>query len=186
MALAVGLRASVPLLALWLALPASTVSRENPAPVRSLAEIRQHGVVMQEWDTSCAAAALATLLTYDLHDPVSEEAVALGMLQRVDPLRVRVRGGFSFLDMQRFARARDYDAAGYGGLELEDLRALLPAIVPVDFHGYAHFVVVRRIDNAKVLIADPAFGRRTLRAREFERAWPLKVAFVIEPEQERR
>jgi hypothetical protein len=40
-------------------------------PVRSLQEIRQEGVVIQKWDTSCGAAALATVLTYSLQDPVS-------------------------------------------------------------------------------------------------------------------
>src|SRR5690242_10490204 len=32
-------------------------------PVRSLREIRQEGVIIQKWDTSCGAAALATVLT---------------------------------------------------------------------------------------------------------------------------
>ena len=31
-------------------------------PVRSLLEIRQEGVIVQKWETSCAAAALATVL----------------------------------------------------------------------------------------------------------------------------
>src|SRR5689334_17325472 len=79
-------------------------------PVQSLLEVRQQGVVMQHWDTSCGAAALATVLTYGLRDPVSEKTAALGMLRRTDPLRVKVRGGFSLLDMKRFAESRGYTA----------------------------------------------------------------------------
>ena len=30
-------------------------------PVRSLLEIREEGVIVQKWETSCAAAALATV-----------------------------------------------------------------------------------------------------------------------------
>jgi hypothetical protein len=41
-------------------------------PVRSLQEVRQDGVIIQKWDTSCGAAALATVLTYSLQYPVTE------------------------------------------------------------------------------------------------------------------
>jgi uncharacterized protein len=160
--------------ALWLLSPAA----EAKPPVRSLAEIRHESVVMQKWDLSCGSAALATLLTYDLGDPVSERAVATAMLRRTDPLRVRVRGGFSLLDLQEYAEGRGYEAAGYGDMTMQDLPEFLPAIVPVHIHGYDHFVVVRSIHDGKVFFADPAFGKRTLAASEFERAWVQKVAFI--------
>lgn len=73
------------------------------SPVRSLQEIRQEGVVIQKWDTSCGAAALATVLTYSLNDPISEREVARGMLRMTEPLKVQHRGGFSLLDMKHFA-----------------------------------------------------------------------------------
>ncbi len=38
------------------------VSAERP--VRSLLEYRTENLILQQWDNSCAAAALATLLTY--------------------------------------------------------------------------------------------------------------------------
>jgi hypothetical protein len=161
-----------------LAAAASPAQGAHPR-IRSLAEIRYEGVVAQKWDTSCGAAALATLLTYDLKDPVSEHAVATGMLRRTDPLRVRVRGGFSLLDLQRYAQARGYDADGYGEMTLADLREVAPAIVPVNFHGFDHFVVVRAVDGDQVRFADPAYGRRSLSVRQFERAWKLKIAFVV-------
>ena len=66
-------------------------------PVRSLLEIRRENVIVQKWDISCGAAALATLLTFQHGHPVSEEAVARGMLRRTDPLRVKYRGGFSLV-----------------------------------------------------------------------------------------
>jgi uncharacterized protein len=158
-----------------------------PAGVRSLAEIRHAGVVMQEWDLSCGAAAIATLLTHDLGHPVSERTAAEAMLGRTDPLKVRVQGGFSLLDLQKFAEARGYEANGYGNLSIGDLLSMAPAIVPVTFHGFDHFVVVRGARGGKLVLADPAFGRRSVGMREFERAWNRRVAFVIEsaPEQAR-
>jgi uncharacterized protein len=153
---------------------------EAKRPVRSLAEIRQEGVVMQKWDLSCGSAALATLLTYDFHDPVNERAVATAMLHRTDPVRVRVRGGFSLLELQEYAEGRGYETAGYGEMILEDLPAKLPAIVPLQLHGYDHFVVVREVRDGEVIFADPAYGKRRLSVAAFERAWVQKVAFVIE------
>lgn len=149
--------------------------------MRSLAEIRHEGVVIQKWDLSCGAAALATLLTYDLHDPVSEREVATAMLHRTDPVRVRTRGGFSLLNMQEYAEARGYQADGYGELTLEDLLRMLPAIIPIEFHGYDHFVVVREAREGQVFFADPAYGRRTVSIPAFEQAWKSRIAFVILP-----
>lgn len=149
------------------------------ARVRSLAEFRHEGVVIQKWDSSCGAAALATLLTYDLGDPVSERAIATAMLRRTDPIRVRVRGGFSLLDLQQYAEARGYEAAGYGEVTLADLQHFLPAIVPVRFHGFDHFVVVRSLQGGQVQFADPAYGKRTMSIDLFDQAWKLKVAFVV-------
>src|SRR5207249_1354100 len=70
-------------------------------PVRSLLEMRQENVIIQQWDNSCAAAALATVLTYDRGYPVTEEQVAHGLLRQTDALRVKDRGGFPLLDMER-------------------------------------------------------------------------------------
>lgn len=134
---------------------------------------------MQQWDASCGAAALATVLTFGFEDPVSERTVAQGMLRRTDPLRVKVRGGFSLLDMKRFAESRGYVAEGYRDLALPELLALHRPIVPIDEFGYAHFVVVRGASGSEVEISDPAFGRRTLSRERFEAAWQDGVGFVL-------
>jgi len=148
-------------------------------PVRSLLEMRQEGVVIQQWDVSCGAAALATVFTYSLKEPVSESAVAQSMLRKTDPLRVKVRGGFSLLDMKRFAESRGYAAEGYRGLSLQELLALQSPIVPIDEYGNAHFVVVRGLRAGNVELADPAFGNRSMPAEAFRRAWRSGIGFVV-------
>jgi predicted double-glycine peptidase len=148
-------------------------------PVRSLGEIRQQNIVMQKWDLSCGAAALATLLTYDFGDPVSERSAAESMLRRNDPLTIRVQGGFSLLDLQEYAERRGYHADGYGEVSSESLVGMLPAIVPIRIHGYNHFVVVRAIRDGNVHFADPAYGNRRMTLAAFEHAWPSRVAFVV-------
>src|ERR671914_1211590 len=105
-------------------------------PVRSLLEIRRENVIVQQWDISCGAAALATILTYQYGDQVSEKRIAEAMLRRTDPLRVKYRGGFSLLDLKRFAESRGYIADGYLKVTLENLLEFGPSIVPVSISGY--------------------------------------------------
>jgi uncharacterized protein len=149
-------------------------------PVRSLLEIRREHVIVQQWDVSCGAAALATLLTFQHGDPAAEREVAESMLRSTDALRVRHRGGFSLLDMTRFAKARGYAATAYRQATLADLDALQPAIVPIRQNGSAHFVIYRGRVADSVLVADPAFGNRVLPLAAFEAAWTDGIAFVVE------
>ncbi len=158
-------------------------------PVRSLLEIRREGVVVQGFDLSCASAALATILTYQHGDPVTEREIARAFIRRpeylANPELVRLRQGFSLLDMKRFVDARGYEGVGLGNLELTDLEDLAPVIVPVQMNGFPHFVVYRGSEGDRVLLADPAFGNQTVRVDRFEAAWidaPEfgRVGFVVQ------
>jgi predicted double-glycine peptidase len=148
-------------------------------PVRSLREIRQENVVVQQWDTSCGAAALATLLKYQHGLPVSEKQIAEAMLRRSDPLKVKTRGGFSLLDLKRYADRQGLEGVGYLKVGLDNLFDMVPALVPVVVRGYPHFVIIRGKLGDKVLIADPAFGNRTMDVRSFEEAWQGGITFVV-------
>lgn len=132
-------------------------------------------MIVQEWDLSCGAAALATILNFQHGDPVSEREVALGMMAREEyienPLLVRIRQGFSLLDMKRFVEQRGYQGVGLGKLDFEDLLDNAPLIVPVNLHGYQHFVIFRGAMGNRILLADPAFGNRTMLRSRFETAW---------------
>ena len=161
---------------------------EERAAVKSLLEIRHERVVIQDWDLSCGAAALATLLNYQHGDLVSEREIAEGLIERqeyiANPLLVRARHGFSLLDLKRYVEERGYQAIGYGKLTLADLVEQAPIIVPVNFLGYNHFVVFRGMRGNRVLLADPAFGNRTMHVAKFEAAWLDyeefgKVGFVV-------
>ena len=141
--------------------------------------MRQSHVVIQQWDLSCGAAALATVLMYQHGEPVDEREIARAMLRQTDPLRVRVRGGFSLLDLKRYAESRGYSASGYMKLSMDDLIGLAPALVPVNFRGYSHFVVFKGIVGDTVLLADPAFGNRSIERTAFEDAWLQNIGFVV-------
>lgn len=156
-------------------LQASSAFAVGGHPVRSLLETRRDMVVVQEWDLSCGAAALATLLKYQLGDDVSEREIARGLIKREeylkDPNFLRFRQGFSLLDLKRYVNQRGYQGIGLGKLVLSDLQEQAPMMVPVDFNGYKHFVIFRGIGGNRVLLADPAFGNRTMLISAFEEAW---------------
>lgn len=159
--------------------------------VRSMSEIRYEHVVRQQWELSCAAAALATILRYQHGMPVSERTVALGLINRpeyiANPELVRLRQGFSLLDLKRYVDRIGFQGAGLGKLGLDDLRNHAPIIVPVNLQGFPHFVVFRGSTSKEVLLADPAFGNVTMSIEKFMQGWISyqnieRVGFIVKQE----
>lgn len=143
--------------------------------VKSLLEMRHENVVIQQWDLSCGAAALATLLRYQHGDDVTEKEIAIALMKREEyiknPQLVQLREGFSLLDLKRNVDARGYQGIGFGKLQLDDLIAKAPVLVPIRTNGYNHFVIFRGMRNGRVLLADPAWGNRTMLTEEFLEKW---------------
>jgi predicted double-glycine peptidase len=162
-----------------LALLMATARADDSFRVRSLKEIRERAVVMQEFDNSCGAAALATVLTYGLQDPISERYIAARMLETTAPAKIKAQGGFSLLDMKRFVEARGYHAEAYQNLSLADLQLFHAPIVPIGVFGANHYVVLDALDGDRVVLADPAFGRRSMSVAQFNEAWIDGLAFVV-------
>ena len=166
---------------IWLALATGFVASPeglaaDPAPpVRSILEKRHQNVVLQQWELSCAAAALATILRYQHGVAVTERSVALGLINReeyiANPELVRLRQGFSLLDLKRYVDALGYEGIGLGQLAFADLLERAPIIVPVSLRGYPHFVVFRGATADRVLLADPAFGNVTMSIDTFVNGW---------------
>jgi hypothetical protein len=163
-------------------------------PVRSLLEIRHNHVIIQKWDLSCGAAALATLLHYQFGEPVTEKQVAEALMRRIEyvqhPQLVQLREGFSVLDLKRYVQSYRngslYKGEGLGQLDLSDLIDRAPIIVSVNALGYDHFVIFRGVMGNRVLVADPAWGNRTMTIDDFQRMWidygkPMgHIGFVVE------
>jgi predicted double-glycine peptidase len=150
--------------------------------VRTLKEMRNAQVVRQNWDMTCGAAALSTLLTYDFKDDTPETAVVVWILRRTSPVKVRALGGFSLLDLKRFVQARGYRAEGFSEMSLEELSELkIPAIVPIHSKGVDHFVIVRGVFGDRVVLADPAFGNMTMKTGQFQSVWKEGIAFIVHP-----
>ncbi len=98
--------------------------------------MRHHNVVIQSWDLSCGAAALATLLRYEWGNPVTEKQIARRLMSRGQyvkhPQLVQIREGFSLLDLKRYVQANGFKGEGFGRLDFNDLIERAPIMVPVD------------------------------------------------------
>lgn len=154
---------------------AGDAGNAGDAPVRSLIEMRHANVVIQKWDISCGAAALTTLLNHQHGENLTEKEVAVILMKRPEyidhPELIRIREGFSLLDLKRFVEARGYKGIGFGKMTLEDLLAKAPILTPIKVNGYNHFVVFRGMRGNRVLLADPAWGNRTMLSEQFVESW---------------
>jgi uncharacterized protein len=146
--------------------------------VKSLRELRYQNVVHQQYDLSCGAAALATILKYFYDDDVDESEIIRYMLEHGNREQIAQKG-FSLLDLKRYAEHRHYLAAGYKEVPLNNLRQLkIPSIVLFNTGKYTHFVVLKGIRGDRVFLSDPSYGNRSIGFEEFENEWN-KVLFVV-------
>lgn len=156
-------------------------------PLRSMKDLRDANVIKQQYDYSCGAAALATILRYGLGDNVTERQVLeqLFSLLPPDELQSTRTQGFSLLHLQRVAQARGYRAEGFR-LEPRFLSGLSgPVIVYIQPRGYRHFAVLRGISDDRVFLADPSLGNIRMPMYRFLESWlddsGTGVIFVVEP-----
>lgn len=177
------------LMILGAAISCDGMTAEARSPFKSLSESRNSHVVRQNFDISCGAAALATILRYQHGEKVSERDVALGLIAREEYLKrpelLRIRQGFSLLDLKRYVETLGFRGTGFGRLKFADLVKRAPIIVPINPSGFNHFVVFRGAMHDRVLLADPAYGNRTMTMEQFRRFWIDfpdigHVGFVVE------
>lgn len=140
-------------------------------------------VVRQQYDFSCGSAALATLLRFHYDRDVDEKTVFKAMYDTGNQEEI-TRVGFSLLDMKRFLDAHGFASDGFRLTlkELEDSHS--PAIVMIDTNGYKHFVVLKGVDETRVLIGDPALGLKIYSHEQFSAMWN-GVAFMIRDPSDR-
>jgi hypothetical protein len=147
--------------------------------VVSLKEARYKNMVRQQFDLSCGAASLATILKIYYRDEIDERSIIRYMLEHGDREEISKKG-FSLLDLKKFAEESNYAAAGYKGVKVEALQNLkVPAIVLLNTGRYSHFVVLKGVRDGTAYIADPAFGNRSMKVASFEKDWNGVVFLVL-------
>lgn len=157
------------------------VSLRESVVLEPMSQLQFRNVIRQAYDYSCGSAALTTLLDYYLGRNLQERQVMEGLLQFGEADKIVERRGFSLLDMKRFVTALGYRSGGFRATfrDLDELEH--PAIVPIEYAGFKHFVVVRDVYNDHVFVADPALGNISFTRSRFEEIWDQNVLFVIFP-----
>jgi len=155
-------------------------------PLKSFKDMRDGNMVRQAFDYSCGAAALATLLTFGLEDPMNEQEVLSQALQNLsqDEEKLRKKEGLSLLDLQKIAQNRGHKALGFR-LDPDALTKLPgPVIVFIKPRGYEHFAVLKGIRGDRAYLADPSLGNIRTPMYKFLHMWlddkGKGVIFVVE------
>ncbi len=157
----------------------------EPVKIEPNSKLKYRNIVRQAFDYSCGSAALVTLLNYHLGLSVTEQQAMEGMLERGEKEKIIERRGFSLLDMKRYVASLSVEGAGFRA-EVKDLQTLEhPAIVPIDYAGFKHFVVFRGIRDDLVFLADPAMGNIVLSVSEFSSLWDRNTLFILYPPKNR-
>lgn len=149
--------------------------------VEPLSVQKFNNVVRQAYDYSCGSAALTTLLDYYLGRNFQERQVMEGLLRFGETERIVQRRGFSLLDMKRLVTALGHPSGGFKA-EASDLVELdHPAIAPIEYAGFKHFVVIRTVYEGRVYVADPALGNLSFTLSRFLEIWDNNVLFIVFP-----
>ncbi|OYV34685.1 MAG: peptidase C39 [Acidocella sp. 20-61-6] len=134
--------------------------------------------IKQEYDFSCGSAALATLLTFSYGRPTTESEVFSSMYLNGNRSEIQ-QFGFSLLDIKDYLARIGMPSGGFKAPLSKLAEARIPAIVLINEHGFKHFVVIRGIEDDRVLLADPALGLRSESLHVFQKQWS-GIFFLIE------
>ncbi|MDN8230635.1 putative pilus system C39 family peptidase FilB [Acinetobacter baumannii] len=158
----------------------------EPVTIKPAVEDQFRGIVRQAYDYSCGSAALTTLLNGYVGTSLTEQQTMSGLLQYGEYQRIIERRSFSLLDMKRFVTAIGLESGGYRG-EFSDLVKLgQPAIVPISYAGFKHFVVYKAYKDGRVYVADPALGNISFDENRFKEIWDNNTLFVISVSESQR
>ena len=148
--------------------------------VKTWEEVLTRHIVMQKYDYSCGAAALATLLNYYFQDHTTEHHILLDIEKHLKEVQFenREEKGLSLLDLKQYVERRGYQAVGVklGLSALLELRG--PILVYLETESYEHFAVLRGVRGDRVFLADPSRGNIRIPIYEFAEEWP-GIALVM-------
>jgi len=136
-------------------------------------DLKIRNIEMQEYDYSCGAASLATLMRYYFADPVTEKSILndIDQLFTAEELAVIENLGLSFLELEIIAKSKGYQTASVR-LSVSDLQKLQgPVLVFVQPNNYRHFAILRGVVEDRVYLADPSRGNIRLALHEFLKEW---------------
>jgi predicted double-glycine peptidase len=148
--------------------------------MQSWKELHERHVVMQKYDYSCGAAALATLIQYYFQDNVNEGNILASILENLseEDFVDRTENGLSLLDLKQCAGKMGYQAVGVR-LKYANLSQLKgPILIHIERDGYKHFAVFRGLHGDRIYLADPSRGEIRMSVYRFSEEW-TGIALVL-------
>ncbi len=132
--------------------------------VQSLQELHNQNVIRQQFEESCGASSLATLLNLFGIKQYQEQEILNVLNQKTDML--------SFQELQKAATILGYDTKGFQ-LSREILqRTAYPLLVRIeDDPRFPHFVVIMNFKGDFLKVFDPNFGEYISTKKEFYSIW---------------
>jgi hypothetical protein len=130
--------------------------------VQSFQSLKFITTIKQQYDFSCGSAALATLLTFSYHKPVSESDVFSGMFLNGDRPVIQ-QYGFSLLDMKNYLSREGLPSGGFRAPLFKLAEIHIPAIglrseSMADFHEQwsgIFFIILTNIQTAQANFNGP-------------------------------
>ena len=147
--------------------------------IKPALEDQFRGIVRQAYDYSCGSAALTTILNGHAGLKLTEQQTMEGLLRYGEYERIVERRSFSLLDMKRFVTALGYESGGYKGEFSDLIKQEQPAIVPINYAGFKHFVVYKAYKDGRVYVADPALGNISFDQERFKQIWENNTLFLV-------
>ena len=124
--------------------------------------MRDHNIVKQQFDTSCGAASLATVLNV-FYGEDTNEADLMDIMG--------LKGAYSFADLSYASNEFGYKATPIFA-QFNILKKLrVPVILFINNYGQGHFTVFRGTDGDTIWLGDPAWGNVYLSKRDFDKRW---------------
>ncbi|KPH50530.1 peptidase C39 [Helicobacter pullorum] len=132
--------------------------------VKSLQELHNQNVIRQQYEESCGASALATLLNLFEFRQYSEQDILAFLNQKTDML--------SFKELQEVANTLGYTTKGFQ-LQREILeQTSYPLLVRIENDPrFPHFVVIINHKGDFIQVFDPNFGQYKATKKEFYSVW---------------
>ena len=137
--------------------------------VRSYEELRNQDVIRQNYEESCGAASLATLINTIDFKILTEKDV----LEQMDKGDKKTNTDMvSFLQLKQAADKLSYDSEGYQLDRATFEKINLPVLVKIeDDPRFPHFVVVINHQGDFITILDPSYGKYISSKDQFYNIW---------------
>lgn len=142
-------------------------------PLKSAYELKWENITPQEYDYTCGAAALSTLIYGYFGEYISESKIINQLINNLNEKDIDIvkKQGFNMLHLKYAAEYFGYDAVGVK-IDINTLYRLKgPVIIVLQTSNGNHYVVFKNIVKDRVFIADSINGNYIMTTSYLSSVW---------------